>query len=70
MEMLYLLIYFGSYWVNSLQVDKNLLERGVSKFMGQSQLFRYDLNKSLPYIMQVSGPENLTRLPGQEQVLD
>lgn len=48
----------------------NFLELGVSEFMGQAQLFRCDLNKSLPYIMKVSGPESLMRLPGQEQVLD
>lgn len=68
--MLYHLICFGSYWVNSFQVDMNLLKLGVSEFMGQAQLFRCDLNKLVPYIMQLSGPESLMRLPGQEQVLD
>lgn len=45
-------------------MDMNLLELGVAECMGQTQLFRYELNKSLCYIMQISGPGRLMRLPG------
>lgn len=70
--MLYLLIILSFWlcWVNSLQLNMNLLELGVPEFTGQPQLFRYDWNNSLPCIMQISGPGRLMRLPGQEQDLD
>lgn len=47
---------FWLFGENGFPVGVNLLELCVSEFMGQTQLFRYDLNKSLSYIMQLSSP--------------
>jgi hypothetical protein len=43
-------------------VALNSLDSDTSEFIGQTALFRHDLNKSLPSVMQVSGPAILRRL--------